>query len=540
MNTKTDISDKVSAEPVRSWRRPAVAVVLGLVFSAFICLLNPYNAYIMSNPSMADGYLPMGAAFFILLFVLAYNPLVRWLSMRFGDGRCSWAMDFRQLALMFGIMLVASATMGGMIRTLPYMIAKVPVAVSQDANLAKLHKDMDLPPSLFPDKLGYRENVSASEHFLKELPKKKGSQTEFEPIPWKAWYGPLMSWGSFTIFCALMMIGLGVVVIKQWRKNERLSFPLVTVQEAMIADPAKGRFLSELFRSQGFWIVAAIVVILNVLKTAKGFAPDAIPAIPLNWDFSSMFTEEPLSYVPAYIYKNSINFAILGLVFFIPSRISFSIWFFTVAYAIYEVIAKAYVPPYGGEAANSDDRLGAAIAMTVAIVWLGRAHWWNIIRNLFKLHLSPEENRDRNGFIMFGIGCVGMFVWMLWIGVQWPWALLYVGCAFMVAILIARILAETGFVGMQISLNYQITLVTMAPVAWLNDTTLFFASAFYFLIFFASKTSVSVMATHSLALNERMKPASQTKFAWGLVFVTGMAIVLGGIGTLVSNYHNSM
>ncbi len=64
----------------------------------------------------------------------------------------------------------------------------------------------------------------------------------------------------------------------------------------------------------------------------------------------------------------------VGVAFFMPSRIGFSIWFFVVGYALYQTFVPSYFPPHHWQTVTAH-RSGAAVASTLAVVWLGRAQW---------------------------------------------------------------------------------------------------------------------------------------------------------------------
>ena len=54
---------------------------------------------------------------------------------------------------------------------------------------------------------------------------------------------------AISLACYLMMVGMALIVLPQWQRNERLPFPLLRFQQSLIEDPDKGRFLPPLFRN---------------------------------------------------------------------------------------------------------------------------------------------------------------------------------------------------------------------------------------------------------------------------------------------------
>jgi len=68
---------------------------------------------------------------------------------------------------------------------------------------------------------------------------KAGEIEELDPgntIPWQSWFLPLLTWGVFLLACWLLMVGVGLVLLPEWRDHERLPFPLLGVLRR-ICDP---------------------------------------------------------------------------------------------------------------------------------------------------------------------------------------------------------------------------------------------------------------------------------------------------------------
>ncbi|MBN1675576.1 MAG: hypothetical protein JXR37_31330 [Kiritimatiellae bacterium] len=507
-------------------KRTIAGILVGLAGSAVIWIATPYNNFVMGSSYIADSYLPVAALFVTLVLVLGVNPLLRRLRPRL-------ALDSRQLGLAVGIMLMACVLPGqGLLRMLPYSLAKIPMAVRDNAALAEAHQKMGLPPSLWPDKVGFGLDTPACDHFMTELP-------PGQPIPWAAWLRPLLAWGTFLLSCWLMSVGLAMIVLPQWRHNERLAFPLLQVKQALIEDPEPGRLLAPVFRSRAFWTCAGVVFLLHVLAGLNLYDPERVPAIPLNWNLSSLFTEGPLAHLPWSVKANRIYFIFVGIAFFMPNRIGFSIWFTVLAYAAYQVIGQYYFPPYHWGAVV-DHRTGALLALSAGILWLGRAQWARVFRCLFRKAGTDAETRDRQSGLMFLAGCFGMVLWMLWAGVQVGWALFFLAIAFMVSLLITRIVAETGMPFVRIDFVYQIGLMRLVPLSWIGAPSLFFSYVIAILFPTASRVAAGPMAAHAVSLDETASSRQKMRFAWLLIGVLLLGLVVCGGAHLHANYRHSM
>jgi hypothetical protein len=180
------------------------------------------------------------------------------------------------------------------------------------------------------------------------------------------------------------------------------------------------------------------------------------------------------------------------------------------------------------------------LALTVAVVWLGRAQWRRVFGLLFRRGKDAEEERDRSAGWMFAAGCLGMFTWMVWIGVQPGWALFFVAFGFMVSLLITRIVAETGMPFIRIDCGYQISLVKLVPLSWLHPVSLYFSTAIAMFFPTASRVSACAMGTHALGLDPKAPPRRTTRFAIGLVVLLMAGLVICGAVNLAASYYHSM
>ena len=97
-----------------------------------------------------------------------------------------------------------------------------------------------------------------------------------EQVPWAAWLGPLWSWGLLLLFAWLMMIGLAMIVVPQWRHHERLAFPLLRIHETLIEPPEAGRLLPPLFRQRAFWLAAGAVLVLRLMAELSRYFRDEV------------------------------------------------------------------------------------------------------------------------------------------------------------------------------------------------------------------------------------------------------------------------
>ena len=505
--------------------RLLIAILVGFVGCVIIWVWTPFNNFVMGGAYISDSYLPISALFFLLLLVLGVNPLLRKLQI-------GWYLDASQLAIVLGMVYMACVLPGqGLLRFLPYSLANTPLQAKVDKKVSDAFQRMDLPGKMFPNEPKFGGDPVASDRLMGEL-------LPGESMPWGAWVGPLLTWGSFLFFMWLFMVGLSLIVFPQWRRNERLPFPLVTVGHALTEDPEKGRLLPPLFRKGSFWIAAGVVFFVHFLDSSKEYFPQSIPSIPISWNLSRLFTDEPFNYLPGYIKHARIYFVFLGVAFFMPNRIGFSLWFFQILYAGYFVIGNAYMPPFYYDTIY-DHRNGAMIAVALGVLWLGRAHWLHVFKCMLRGGKEPEDARDRVAGFMFTLGALGMLGWLLWMKVDFWWAIFLIGLGFVAAIVVARIVAETGVPFVRIYWKFD-ALVKLAPLSSISPATLYFTMIVALFFAEGSRTSPAVMATHALGFDDRARPWRQVIIGFLMMLCLVSGLVICGASHLKGAYHNSM
>ncbi len=534
------------------------AILLGLFGGLFIWVATPYIDVIINSNNYAadlcDGYLSPGFMFVILFFVLVFNPLLCWINRRM-------SLNFRQMLVIVAIVLISSSLPGdGLLRRLPYHMAGTPQHANQNNRYSRVYRDYvrhetrlsqfarenfnielpHAPDALFPDELGAGLPTPAGDYFIEELPPldPKDPGGPKQPIPWKKWAVPTLTWSVLLVFSWMMMIALAQIVLPQWRKNERLSFPMLTLQQSLVAPPRPGKKFGPLFHNKIFWAAVIAVFILRCLDKWNHFSPGAVPAVPLSWDLGRFFTEIPYTYLPGYIKSSMLFFMVIGVAYFMPTRINFSIWFFVLSYGIYQMLAKAYWPPYHGGAIDNH-RMGGMIGISLVILFLGRSHWKRVFGLIFRKAKTEEDVTYRKAALMFILGCVGIYAWLAWVGMTPGWALLYVGFAFMVSLVITRVIAESGvpFLRMPVLLGQ---LVWLFPPAAVTAHAIYYERIFNTIFASASIASPAALAAQGMAIDEESTPRHRWRLGWILLAVLFISLIVCGAVHVQGNYQHSV
>jgi hypothetical protein len=505
--------------------RILAALAIGLFGALIIWGTTPYNNFIIGNAYISDSFLPLCALFLIIILILVINPVIRWL-------KPGLALNIRQIALILIIMMVASVpASSGFLRTVPYSIAQVSKEVSENKRLAAAMEEADLPPSLFTDEIGYKKDIPAAKYFVLKL--RRGDR-----IPWEAWVRPFFSWSGLGLSWFIMLLGMGGIVLIQWQRNERLAFPLLAIQQTLIESPDEKKLLPPIFYNYLFWIGLSIAFIIHLFRGLNVYFPQSIPAIPISWDLSAYFTERPLSLLSDYVKVGKIHFVYVGVAYLMSNRVSFSIWFFMLAYAGYTVIGQQYFPPYNWST-PADHRAGATMTMAIAILWLGRDHWKHVFRCLLFGAESEEEKRDRNAAILFVVGCVSLFAWFFWCGAGLFWSFFYVLMAFVFGLVITRIVAETGLplIGFHGTDFYPV--FKMIPIKFLSAASAWLGGLISSLFVWTASINPGPYICHALALDKKASPRYQMRLSYLLIIIFLLAILICGSVHIFHGYHHS-
>lgn len=501
------------------------AVALGAIGCLFIWVAVPYNNFLLGNSFISDSYLPVAAVIFMLGLVLGINPILHLL-------RPTWALNRRQLALVFAMLLAAAIVPStGLLRALPWSLAHSIQQIDQSPTLSQAVQKAHIPQALFPDKIGYGVRTPVSDQFLDELD--PGAK-----IPWKRWAGLLPVWLPFLISSWLLMVGVGLVLFPEWRHNERLPFPLLGVYRSIFPDRPAGKVLPVIFYNRLFWVGAGVVMFLYALNGLHHYTANSVPGFPLGWNLSTVFSEVPWRYLPPSIkHVSHIYFILVGMAFFMPNRVSFSIWSFTIGYGLYVMLAVAYLPSFD-RGMVTDHRIGAMIAVSFMVLYISRYHWLHVARVMLSRVASDMDRLLRMSGWMVATGALGLFAWLLWAGVPIVLAIVFVWIGFMVSLLIARIVAETGLPFVRIMGFRPMYFMAMMPAGWLSGAAIYVAGFIHIIFLMGSRVSAAVMVSHAAAMDEKASPKHQLRIGYMMLAILVIGLIVCGAVHLYMGYHN--
>ncbi len=521
------------AEPTRgaiTWR----SVAIGTLMVALVCGISPYNDYVVGNTMMIGLYLPVLLVILMFGLVIFINgPLHRFAPRH--------ALNTGELGVIMAMTLVSCGLPGqGMMRTLiPTLISPFHHGLA-DQPFWKNFLSMNLPEWLFPvGKLADGRQSDVMRWFYSP-PANWSLLPAGSSPPYMAWVVPLLGWGVFIFAMIATMLALATIITPQWAVNERLAFPIAQIEQALIEPPEKGRALNELFRNRLFWVATISVIIIQSLVTMRLYYPKYIPKIPLSYDLRAIFTEEPWTYFNDAVKAARVYFMFIGITYFISSRVSFSIWssfLITELVTVQQRMMQSDMPA----AAWSDQHLGASVAVLIGVIWIGRQHWFKVIRQATSVRPDPNLPKYRIAFFTSILGPIVMTGWLMAVGVQLWMAILLVAFVMLGHIVVARIVAETGLAFIRVMISpFQV--VTNLPTSILRANDVFFSGVFTMNGALDTRESIFAFMVHGLRVNEdAAKPKKSNR---GLIALMMWAAVFGfavaAASSLYCYYHYSL
>ncbi|HEY7090664.1 MAG TPA: DUF6785 family protein [Tepidisphaeraceae bacterium] len=447
-----------------SWR----SILVGSLLVALVCGLTPYNDYVVNNTFMVGSYLPLVMVLSFFVLVVGINALL----LRFLPAR---AFNTRELAVIMLMTLVAcSIPSQGFLRAfLPTLVAPFQLGKANQPFWNAFLR-LDLPAWLFPvqDIKDGRGSDIVNWFYDRVPPGQK--------MPYAAWVIPLLGWGIFIAGFWATLVAIAWIVREQWGVNERLPFPLAQIEYSLIEQPEPGHFVNALFRSRRFWIAGGGVFAIHSLAALHVYFP-RFPEVSLKYDFTSLFSQEPWSYLSPPIKSSTIFFTFIGITYFIPARTAFSLWFIFFLLQLVSVEQRWVMQTEITTLAWRDQHLGSALVYVAGMLWVGRGYW----------------TRRRAALFVLAGGIVTMIMWLILLKVSWWVAALIVLFLLLPHVVTARIVAETGMPFIRSVTTVMQVLTNVSPKA-MSGRDIFFAGVWTANGAYQSRESLLTFCLHGL------------------------------------------
>jgi len=408
------------AQPPRA-RITFRSVVIGL-------LLTPMNSIfvILTEVMWQSGYPTALSLFYNVVFVLfwlvAGNAVVRRI-------RPSWALSPAELLIVYTMLSIASALAGhDMLQVLFPSLCHLHWAHGVDGRFGEL---IELAPAWL-----VVSDAAAIEGIY------TGQESIYQWAMLKPWLGPLAWWLAFVVALCAVMLGITLLLRRQWTEHEKLAYPIIQAPLLLSTRPRT------LFSSRAFWIGFLTVGAIHLLNGLHVLYP-SVPNLPMTRlvNIQELFAERPwrdMGWAPVSFYP----FA-MAICFFIPLDLAFSSWFFWMFFKLQRVLAS-YIGMQGmpGFPYIEEQTAGGYYAIALLAVWVSRHHLRRVATVLIGASgpdTTPEERREaRLAVLLIGGGAAFLAYFCLRAGMSASIAALFFGLYFLMATGVTRIRAELG------------------------------------------------------------------------------------------------
>ena len=417
-------SSAVSAAEGPRPRVTFLALLVGCLFVFCIAAGAPYANMVLRGSYMALDFSNAGAIFLFFFFVLLVPAILKHSRLKFHD---------HELAVIYIMALVGSsiATLGLTENFLPIISGGLYYASSENAWAEQIHP--------YVRRWMLPQDWEAIKYFYEGLP------TGYA-IPWSAWIKPLLCWLPAILALYFAMICTMVILRRQWIQHERLTFPLVQLPLAMIAEDEQTSRCKPFFKNPIMWTGFAIpftVGSMRALHNYHNFIPDI--NLVASFPFFRQTTEVTIA----------LSFPMVGFSYFVNLDIALGIWLFNLIARIEEgglnilgVSSTETLDFSGPSPLVAHQGMGAMIVLVIFGFWMGRRHLAQVFRKAF---LNDASIDDSDEILSYRVAVLGLLVsnlfigwWLLEAGMAFWVVPIYLFALFLLCIGVSRVVSEGG------------------------------------------------------------------------------------------------
>ena len=417
------------------------SIILGLAAVVFLSAFCYFNDYVIRQGNFISSLMPVAAYGGLVFFLLCVQPLLR----RIRGGRA--ALTGREVAAILALFLLASGIPGlGLVQYLPTAVMMPHHDIRVKPGWAAEDVVSIAPERMLADVQG--DENRALDGYVTGLAEGDRHISPFD-VPWHAWTRTLGFWIPLLLCATLALLGLAAVFHTQWAHHEQLPYPITRFTKALLPD-ADGK--PGIFSNRLFWIGFSFVFLINMNNYLRKWFPDLLIPVQTAYDFSAFRDTFPVFVRGAGhgLFYPRLWFPIIALAYFLPSDVSFSMTVCPFIYCfIFGTFAKYGVPfrcgRMLGPSIEQSIYAGGYSAIVLMMLYTGRYYY----RNVFMQSLGMRSNENIEPHAIWGMRtfmvCTALFiVQLVCIGLDWQLAIVYTAFAFMVHIVISRMIVETG------------------------------------------------------------------------------------------------
>jgi len=436
------------------------ALIIGIIGAIILATGGRYLNSLNVGPNIVRGQLPISVFGLLIVLAMAVNPLL-------GLMRASWRFKGSELALILALFLaVATIIDAGLMRHFPTICMWGMHTERTMPGWQKTHVLEYVPPIMVANGGVYSDEVvdkymSAGEPIAWPTPwyapwkwqlGKFGDSlaASWRRVPWYAWWKPMVFWGAIISLSYAAVVGLSVLVHRQWARRERIKYPIAEIISSLLVQDEQRH--TTIFRNPRFWAGFGAALLISMLNMIMLWYPNSIN-IPLKFDFSVLNTVYPnfmKTQGTGYYANMQIYPAAMGIAFLLAGDIGFGLGISNLltAFTLFFLTEIGIDVSSGGSLEGGVVpflNFGAYCAYTLMLIYIGRSYYWRTTKEAFTFVRQPETDTAATwGMRVFVLCTSAVIVILIFAGMPWHIAAFAISLTMMTYLVLARLNAEAG------------------------------------------------------------------------------------------------
>ena len=415
-----------------TWR----AVLAGILAGAFVCAFCYFNDAVMHQTMFVGSIMPISAYGGLILFVLLINPLLGRRAFSAGELTVALAMTL----VMCGIPGAGLLRSGTAAMMMPWHWERSNPGWRAEDIVETAPRQMLASPG---------DQDDAVNGFVRGLGNGRGIPS-LRAVPWRDWARTLAFWLPLALVLWVGLIGLALVVHRQWSEHEHLRYPLAVFSNALLPEP--GKRWAAVFSDRLFWIGAGLVFLIHFNNYLAVWFPQFLVTVPTKIDLTSLLQLSP-TYAAGGgwpLLQPQLYFSVLAFAYFLASDVSLAMGIgpFLNPFLVGALASYGLSLQWSGVSTpnvQSFMNFGAYSGLLLTILYTGRHYYSRVFRRAVMIPTAEEQASDAVWGARVFLICVGLFsLSLISVGLDWPLAVLYTGLIFALFLVVGRLVAETG------------------------------------------------------------------------------------------------
>ncbi len=426
------------------------AILIGVLGVIFLNGFTYFNDHVLRQPMFISHFLPISVYGAFILLVLFINPLLKKLGRRA-------VFTGRELAVVLTLVLTSAAIPGSsLMRTFPdFLVMPHQLMKTQPGWQEKDLMELAPDGALVELEEGREETILNG--FLGGLAG-KGETIGLSDVPWSAFGKPFRLWLPIILALWIGLLGLSLVVHRQWAHHEHLPYPIVRFVSVLMPGNRRhdsGAAEPGLLRNKIFWLGLAVVAAIHMnnylgLWMDHWFQPGSWIPVKLELNLHSFRNNTFLNSIynaqGSFIFQPRVYFTIVAFGYFLAKEVSFSLAIGPVLWVLISMLYKSndISAVVSSEVAKSYT-MGSYLAFVGTILFTGRFYYMSVLKK--SAFLNVREKVPSEAVLGSRVFILSMAVLTFLIsqtGIDWQLAIIFVAITVVLFLVMSRIVAETG------------------------------------------------------------------------------------------------